>query len=156
MKAITSIDKTENTHNLKAPTISSGDGQGDIATLQDTEAHAGTAKETAHRSKPESELRAAARRRGLNLKQLAEKMGVDHGYLCSVANGRRPWTPMLRERAMAVLGEVPGQGVVYRQGGVVEGKNESTYIRERARERGLTLRQVADRTGLSYGYVVQA
>ena len=29
----------------------------------------------------------------------------------------------------------------------------STYIRERARERGLTLRQVADRTGLSYGYV---
>ena len=32
---------------------------------------------------------------------------------------------------------------------------ESAYIREQARERGLTLRQVADRTGLSYGYVVQ-
>ena len=81
-------------------------------------------------------------------------MGVNYSHLCSVANGRRPWTPMLRERAMEVLGEVPGQGVVYRQGGVVHG-GESSYIRERARERGLTLRQVADRTGLSYGYVVQ-
>ena len=60
----------------------------------------------------------------------------------------------MRERALAVLGEVPGQGVVYRQGGVVHG-GDSTYIRERARERGLTLRQVADRTGLSYGYVTQ-
>ena len=38
---------------------------------------------------------------------------------------------MLRERATAVLGEVPGQGVVYRQGGLVQG--ESTCIRERAR-----------------------
>ncbi len=105
--------------------------------------------------KPESELRAAARRHGYTLKQLAEQMGVNYSYLCSVANGHRPWTPMLRERAMAVLGEVPGQGIVYRQGGVVQGRSESTYVRERARERGLTLRQVADRTGLSYGYVVQ-
>ncbi len=154
MKGTTSIDRTENTHNLKATTISSGDGQGDIATLQDTEAHAGTSKETAQRGKTESELRAAARRKGLNLKQLAEKMGVNYSYLCSVANGRRPWTPMMRERATEILGEVPGQGVVYRQGGVVQGGG-SSYVRERARERGLTLRQVADRTGLSYGYVVQ-
>ena len=61
----------------------------------------------------------------------------------------------MRERALAVLGEVPGQGVVYRQGGLVQGKGQSNYVRERAREQGLTLRQVADRTGLSYGYVVQ-
>ena len=61
---------------------------------------------------------------------------------------------MMRERALAVLGEVPGQGVVYRQGGVVYG-GPSTYIREKAREQGLTLRQVADRSGLSYGYVTQ-
>ena len=66
--------------------------------------------------KPESELRAAARRHGLNLKELADRMGVNYGYLSSVASGRRPWTPLLRERATAVLGEVPGQGVVYRQG----------------------------------------
>ena len=154
MKGTTSIDRTENTHNLKATTISSGEGQGDIATLQDTEADAGTEKEPGHRGKPESELRAAARRRGLNLKELAGKMGVSYNYLSQVSSGRRPWTPMMRERAMEILGEVPGQGLVYRQGGVVQG-GESTYVRERARERGLTLRQVADRTGLSYGYVIQ-
>ena len=106
------------------------------------------------KGKPESELKAAARRRGLTLKELANLMGVSYRYLGQVANGQRPWSPMMRERAMAVLGEVPGQGVVYRQGGVVQG-GESTYIRERAREQGLTLRQVADRTGLSYKYVTQ-
>ena len=73
----------------------------------------------ANQGKPESELRAAARRRGLTLKELAAQMGVNKGHLCSVANGHRPWTPYLRERVMAVLGEVPGQGIVYRPGGVV-------------------------------------
>ena len=150
MKAITSIDRTEITHNVTAGL----NGHGDIDTLQDTEAHAGTEKETARRGKPESELRAAARRKGLNLKELAARMGVSYNYLSQVATGRRPWSAMMRERAIAVLGEVPGQGVVYRQGGLVQG-GESTYIRERARERGMTLRQVADRAGLSYGYVVQ-
>ena len=147
----TSIDRTETTHNREVtPNVNS-----DIDTLQDRDAQARAQRETAQRGKPESELRAAARRKGLTLKQLADAMGVNYSYLCSVANGRRPWTPMLRERAIAVLGEVPGQGIVYRQGGVVEGRSESTYVRERARERGMTLRQVADRTGLSYGYVVQ-
>ena len=65
-------------------------------------------------------------------------MGVDYSYLSRVSRGRRPWTPMLRERAMAVLGEVPGTGVVYRQGGVVEGRSESSSIRERARVVGLS------------------
>ena len=128
-----------------------GDGHGDIDTLQDTEAHAGTEKETAHRGKPESELRAAARRKGLTLKELAEKMGVNYGYLSSVASGRRPWSPMLRERAMAVLGEVPGQGIVYRQGGLVQG--ESTSIREQARELGLSQKDLAQRVGVSAGYM---
>ena len=149
---ITSIDRTETTHNREV----TPNAHGDIDTLQDTEAKTQAHQETAHRGKPESELRAAARRKGLNLKQLADAMGVNYSYLCSVANGRRPWTPMLRERAIAVLGEVPGQGIVYRQGGVVEGRSESTYVRERARERGMTLRQVADRSGISYGYLVQA
>ena len=105
--------------------------------------------------KPESELRAAARRKGLNLKQLADLMGVSYGYVSQVSSGSRPWSPMMRERAMAVLGEVPGQGIVYHQGGVVRG-GETTYIREKAREQGLTLREVADRSGISYGYLVQA
>ena len=147
MKATTSIDKTEITHNLTAPL----NGQGEINALQDTDAHAGTEKDTAHRGKPESELRAAARRKGLTLKELAQLMGVNYGYLSSVDSGRRPWTPMLRERATAVLGKVPGQGIIYRQGGLVEG--ESTYIRERARELGLSLKELAQRVGVSAGYM---
>ena len=110
-----------------------------------------TAEQGQTRGKPESELKAAARRHGINLKELAERMGVNYGYLSSVASGRRPWTPMLRERAMAVLGEVPGQGIVYRQGGLVQG--ESTCIRERARELGLTQKDLAHRVGVSVGYM---
>ena len=104
-----------------------------------------------NKGKPESELRAAARRHDINLKELADRMGVNYGYLSSVASGRRPWTPLLRERATAVLGEVPGQGVVYRRGGLVQG--ESTCIRERARELGLTQKDLAHRVGVSVGYM---
>ncbi len=103
------------------------------------------------KGKPERELRAAARRHGINLKELADRMGVNYGYLSSVASGRRPWTPLLRERATTVLGEVPGQGIVYRQGGLVQG--ESTCIRERARELGMTQKDLAQRVGVSVGYM---
>ena len=101
----------------------------------------------------ESELRAAARRRGLTMKELAALMGVSAGYLSQIANGRGPWTPKMREKVAAVLGEVPGQGTVYRQGGVVNG--ESSFIRERAREMGMTMRDLADRVGVSYSYMTQ-
>ena len=152
MKANTGINKKDTTHYLAAALH----GQDDTDALQDSGEQAQAEQETTaeNTGKPESELRAAARRKGLNLKELAHLMGVSYRYLCQVSNGHRPWSPMMRERALAVLGEVPGQGVVYRQGGVVS-DGQSTYIRERARERGLTLRQVADRTGLSYKYVVQ-
>ena len=102
----------------------------------------------------ESELRAAARRRGLTMQELAAKMGVSAGHLSQVATGGRPWTPKMREKAAAVLGEVPGQGIVYRQGGVVTG--ESSFIRERARERGMSMKDLADRVGVSYSYMTQA
>ena len=137
MKATTNID-TNDTNDTKANFGTNGQPS--------TAAEQGQTQ-----GKPESELRAAARRHGLNLKQLADRMGVNYGYLSSVASGRRPWTPMLRERATAVLGEVPGQGVVYRQGGLVEG--ESTCIRERARELGLTQKELAHRVGVSAGYM---
>ena len=101
----------------------------------------------------ESELRAAARRRGLTMKELAVKMGVSAGYLSQIANGGRPWTPKMREKVAAVLGEVPGQGIVYRQGGVVTG--ESSFIRERARTLGMTMHDLADRVGVSYSYMTQ-
>ena len=134
MKATTSID----TNDTKASF--------------DTNTNPATAAPQGHtKGKPESELRAAARRHGLNLKELAVKMGVNYGYLSSVASGRRPWTPLLRERATAVLGEVPGPGIVYRQGGLVEG--ESTCIRERARELGMSQKDLAQRVGVSVGYM---
>ena len=101
----------------------------------------------------ESELRAAARRRGLTMKELAALMGVSAGYLSQIANGKRPWTSKMREKVAAALGEVPGQGTVYRQGGVVSG--ESSFIRERARTLGMTMRDLADRVGVSYSYMTQ-
>ena len=81
------------------------------------------------------------------------KMGVSAGYLSQIANGGRPWTPKMREKVAAVLREVPGQGTVYRQGGVVTG--ESSFIRERARTLGMTMHDLADRVGVSYSYMTQ-
>ena len=101
----------------------------------------------------DTELMAAARRRGLTMKELAARMGVSASYLSQIANGRRPWTPKMQEKAAAVLGEVPGQGIVYRQGGVVTG--ESSFIRERARVMGMSMQALADRVGVSYGYMSQ-
>ena len=102
----------------------------------------------------ESELRTAARRHGLTLKDLAALMGVSAGYLSQISTGRRPWTQTMREKAMAVLGEVPGQRTVYRQRGVVTA--ESSFIRECAREMGMTMQDLAERVGISYGYLIQA
>ena len=59
----------------------------------------------------------------------------------------------MREKVAAALGEVPGQGTVYRQGGVVTG--ESSFIRERARTLGMTMQDLADRVGVSYSYMTQ-
>ena len=133
MKATTNIDTNETKANFDNNGVPTAVEQGQT------------------KGKPESELRVAARSHGLTLKELADRMGVSYGYLSSVASGRRPWTPLLRERAMAVLGEVPGQGIVYRQGGLVEG--ESTCIRERARALGLTQKDLAHRVGVSVGYM---
>ena len=118
-----------------------------------TTATMATTNRTTETAAAESELRAAARRRGITMKELAALMGVSAGYLSQIANGGRPWTPKMREKIAAVLGEVPGQGTVYRQGGVVTG--ESSFIRERARTLGMTMQDLADRVGVSYSYVTQ-
>ncbi len=101
--------------------------------------------------KPESELRAAARRHGLTMGELADRMGISTRYLSMLSTGKRAWSPALREKVIAVLGEVPGQGVVYRQGGYVGG--ESTCIRERAREMGLSMGELAEQAGVSKNYI---
>ncbi len=144
MKATTSIDTKVRLND---------DGNPVPATEQGREIQAGAAEQGQSRGKPESELRAAARRHGLTLKELAARMGVSYGYLSSVSAGRRPWSPTLRDKAMAVLGEVPGPGIVYRQGGVVSG--ESSFIRERARELGMSMQELSERSGVSYGYLSQ-
>ena len=116
-----------------------------------TTATLATGTRTTETAGRESELRAAARRRGVTMKELAALMGVSAGYLSRVSTGGRPWTPKMREKVLAVLGEVPGQGTVYRQGGVVTA--ESSFIRERARTLGMTMRDLANRVGVSYGYM---
>ena len=140
MKATTSIDnKARINGNDK-------DSPANSAEQESQEQH-GSEEQAPARAKAESELRAAARRKGLTLKELAGLMGVSYGYLSQVSAGSRPWSPMLRERALAVLGEVPGPGVVYRQGGLVHG-GQSTYIRERAREMGFSLKGLAEHVGV--------
>ena len=114
---------------------------------------AGAATPGSTTERPETELRAAARRRGLMMKELAAQMGVSSSYLSQIATGGKPWTRKMREKAVAALGAVPGQGIVYRQGGVVSWEN--SYIRERAREQGMSMRDLADRAGVSYGYMTQ-
>ena len=151
MKATASIEITEQT--ITHPTTGFDGSETRVPDTGRSGPNLDGAKEQA-RGKPESELRAAARRKGLTLKELASLMGVSYGYLSQVSAGSRSWTPILRERAMAVLGEVPGQGVVYRQGGLVQG--ESTCIRERARELGLSMGALAALVGVSRSYMSQA
>ena len=101
----------------------------------------------------ETKLRAAARRRGLTMRELAAKIGVSPGYLSEIGTGHRPMTSKMRERIASVLGEAPGQGIVHSHASVVSG--ESSYIRERARERGMSMQDLADRVGVSHGYMTQ-
>ena len=102
----------------------------------------------------ETALRAAARRNGLTMRDLAALICVTPGHLSQIATGRRRWTTQTRRRAEAVLGRLPAQGFVQRQQEVVVG--ESSRIRERARELGMSMRELAERVGVSYGYMVQA
>lgn len=102
----------------------------------------------------ETALRAAARRRGLTMKELAVMIGVTPNHLSQIAAGGKRWTVATREKAEAVLGVVPAQGFVERPEKVVKG--ESSRIRERARELGMSMKDLAERVGVSYGYMVQA
>ena len=118
-----------------------------------TKATAAISNGTKDTGAAESQLRAAARRCGLTMKELAEKMGVSTSYLSEFASGRRQWTPKLRDKAVKVLGEAPGQGMVYRQREVVNG--ESSYIRERARALGMSMMELAERVGVTPGYMTE-
>ena len=118
MKAITNIDTSDTKANFGTstnPATSAAQGQ--------------------TKGKPESELRATARRHGLNLKDLADRMGVNYGYLSSVASGRRPWSSHAAGEGHGGPGRGPRPGVRLPPGGH-RAKGESTFIRERARAAG--------------------
>ncbi len=107
--------------------------------------------ETKDKTGTESALRAAARRCGLTMRELAAELGVTPGYLSMLGSGQRKWTARMREKAAAVLGEAPGEGVVYRQREVIAG--ESSFVRERARELGMSMSELAERVGVTPGYM---
>ena len=106
---------------------------------------------TRNKTGAETQLRTAARRRGLTMRELAAELGVTPGYLSMLGSGQRKWTAKMREKATAVLGEAPGEGVVYRQKEVVAG--ESTFIRERARALGMSIKDLAEKVGVTSGYI---
>ena len=140
---------------VDSPQAGAGQRQHTTKEVVMTTATMATGTRTTETVAAESELRAAARRRGLTMKELAAMMGVSVRRLpvADCERGHRQWTPKMREKIVAVLGEVPGQGTVYRQGCVVTG--ESSFIRERARSLGMTMKDLADRTGVSYSYMTQ-
>ena len=101
-------------------------------------------------------IREQARARGLNLKDLAGLVGVSASYMTDVSRGRRNMSPSLQARVESVLGgpvEIAGAEFANRQYGTVKG--QTTWIRERARELGLSMRELADQVGVSVSYISQ-
>ena len=113
---------------------------------------AGKTKETlAGTAGPGIDLKTAVRRRGLTMKEFAVRIGVTPGYLSEIGSGRRQWTDRMRERVEAALEETPERGFVYRRRPPASG--ESTFIRERAREMGMSMGDLAERVGVTPSYL---
>ena len=64
-----------------------GDGNAAPGAGQAQEIQTGAAELGRSTGKPETELRAAAKRHGLTMKELAARMGVSAGYLSMVSTG---------------------------------------------------------------------
>ena len=78
---------------------------------------------------------------------MADRVGVSYRHV----NGGGGHSNMGGPARMEVPGEGRAAKCANRQGVVVAG--ESSYIRERARELGMSLRDLADRVGVSYSYM---
>ena len=90
----------------------------------------------------------------MTMQDLADRAGVSYGYMTQVARGRKHMGVKMQARVESVLqapAKVAPAQCANRQGEVVSG--ESSYIRERARELGMTMQELADRVGVSYGYM---
>ena len=101
-------------------------------------------------------IRERARTLGMTMRDLADRAGVSYGYMSHVARGHRHMGVKVQARVESAL-QAPAKGApaqyANRQGCVVTG--ESSYIRERARTLGMTMRDLADRAGVSYSYMSQ-
>ena len=87
---------------------------------------------------------------------MADRVGVSYGYMSQLARGHSNMGVKVQARVESALqapAKVAPAQCANRQGCVVSG--ESSYIRERARELGLSLRDLADRVGVSYSYMSQ-
>ena len=92
----------------------------------------------------------------MSMQDLADRVGVSYGYMSQVARGHSNMGVKVQARVESALqapAKVAPAQCANRQGCVVSG--ESSYIRERARELGMSLRDLADRVGVSYSYMSQ-
>ena len=90
----------------------------------------------------------------MSLKGLAGHVGMSYGYMTQVSRGQRNMSPAVQARVEAVLegpARVEPAPRANRPGGLVKG--ESCYIRERARELGMSLKELAKLAGVSCGYL---
>ena len=90
----------------------------------------------------------------MTMKDLAERTGVSYSYMTQVARGRKHMGVKVQARVEAALNTpakiAPAQCANHPTS-VVNG--ESSYIRERARELGMSMRELADRVGVSHSYM---
>ena len=90
----------------------------------------------------------------MTMHDLADRVGVSYSYMTQVARGRQSMGVKVQARVESALhgpAKVAPAQCANRQGVIVAG--ESSYIRERARELGMSLRDLADRVGVSYSYM---
>ena len=93
---------------------------------------------------------------GMTMRNLADRAGVSYSYMTQVARGRKHMGVKVQARVESALNapaKIAPAKCTNRQGPVVSG--ESSYIRERARELGMSLRDLADRVGVSHSYMSQ-
>ena len=99
-------------------------------------------------------IRERARTLGMTMHDLADRAGVSYSYMTQVAQGRQSMGVKVQARVESAIkapAKIAPARCANRQGCVVSG--ESSYIRERARELGMSLRDLADRVGVSYSYM---
>ena len=90
----------------------------------------------------------------MTLKDLAVVVGMSYRYMTQVARGQRNMSPSMQVRVESALGgpvEIAPAVCANRQDSIPNGG--SSFIRERARELGLSMGELADLVGVSRGFM---